>query len=280
MLIDWFTVGAQVLNFAVLVWLMKRFLYQPILDAIDAREKLIASELADAGAKQTEAKKERDEFQMKNSVIDGQRAALLLQATEAAKAERERLIEQARQAADAVRAKRDESLRNDTRNLHQAISRRAEHEIMAIARKVLTDLAATSLEGRMVEIFIDRVQAMDGITKEGGVAAFKSVSSPALVRSAFELTAEQRAAILQAINETFAIDTELVFETAPELICGIELSANGQKVAWSIADYLLSLEQSITEVLKKNDTPVPTAGLKPENKSESIRQDATAEKSQ
>ena len=47
MLIDWFTVGAQALNFLVLVWLLKRFLYQPILDAIDAREKRIAKELAD-----------------------------------------------------------------------------------------------------------------------------------------------------------------------------------------------------------------------------------------
>ena len=43
MLIDWFTVIAQMLNFLILVWLLKRFLYQPILDAIDAREKGIAS---------------------------------------------------------------------------------------------------------------------------------------------------------------------------------------------------------------------------------------------
>ena len=51
MLIDWFTVGAQALNFLILVWLMKHFLYKPILNAIDAREKLIATELADAAAK-------------------------------------------------------------------------------------------------------------------------------------------------------------------------------------------------------------------------------------
>ncbi len=51
MLIDWFTVGAQALNFLILVWLMKRFLYRPILHAIDAREKPIAGELADAVGK-------------------------------------------------------------------------------------------------------------------------------------------------------------------------------------------------------------------------------------
>jgi F-type H+-transporting ATPase subunit b len=51
MIIDWFTVIAQAINFLVLVWVMKRFLYKPILDAIDAREKRIALALAEAEAK-------------------------------------------------------------------------------------------------------------------------------------------------------------------------------------------------------------------------------------
>src|ERR1700688_2445173 len=113
MLIDWFTVGAQALNFIILVWLLKRFLYKPILDAIDAREKRIATELADADAKKSEAQKERDEFQHKNEAFDQQRAALLSKATEEAKAERQRLLDEARQAAEALSATRQETLRND-----------------------------------------------------------------------------------------------------------------------------------------------------------------------
>ena len=73
MLIDWFTVGAQAVNFVILVWLMKRFLYKPILHAIDARENRIAAELAEADAKKAEAQSERDEFQAKNEELDRQR---------------------------------------------------------------------------------------------------------------------------------------------------------------------------------------------------------------
>src|ERR1700683_5217260 len=102
MLIDWFTVGAQAINFLILVWLMKRYLYKPILHAIDAREKRIAAELADADAKKAEAKKDRDEFQHKNEEFDKRRAALLSKATEEAKAERQRLMDEARKAADAL----------------------------------------------------------------------------------------------------------------------------------------------------------------------------------
>ena len=93
MLIDWFTVGAQALNFIILVWLLKRFLYKPILNAVDAREKRIAAELADADAKKAEAQKERDEFQHKNEEFDQQRATLLSKATDEANAERQRLLD-------------------------------------------------------------------------------------------------------------------------------------------------------------------------------------------
>src|ERR1700727_2967715 len=120
MLIDWFTAGAQALNFLILVWLLRRFLYKPILNAIDAREKRIDAELADAAAKKAEAKKECDDVQHKNDEFDQQRAALLSKATDEAKAERERLLDEARKAADALSAKRQETLKNDAHNLDEA----------------------------------------------------------------------------------------------------------------------------------------------------------------
>lgn len=82
MLIDWFTVAAQTVNFLILVWLLKRFLYKHILDAIDAREKRIATELADADTKRAEAKLQRDDFEQKNQTFDKQRQEMLTKATE------------------------------------------------------------------------------------------------------------------------------------------------------------------------------------------------------
>ena len=149
MLIDWFTVGAQALNFVILVWLMKRFLYKPILDAIDVREKGIAAKLAEAEAKKVEANKEQKDFQHKNEELDQQRAALLAKATDEANSERQRLLGEARKAADDLSAKRQETLRREAHGLNQAIQARAQEEVFAVARRALTDLATTSLEERM-----------------------------------------------------------------------------------------------------------------------------------
>ena len=264
MFIDWFTVGAQAVNFLILVWLLKRFLYKPIVNAIDAREKRIATELATADAKRAEAQKERDEFQHKNEEFDRQRAALLSKATDEVKAERQRLLDEALKAADILRAKRQESWEREQQSLNDEITRRTREEVFAIVRKALTDLAGTSLEERMSEVFRCRLRELDGEAKECLAMALKTSSDPVLVRSAFDLPSEQRAAIQHALNETFSAEIRVRFETAPDVISGIELTANGRKVAWSIAGYLASLEKSVGELLKEQSKPQ----AKPEAKSE------------
>lgn len=255
MLIDWFTVAAQALNFLILVWLLKRFLYRPILNAIDAREKRIAAALADADAIQAEAQQERDEFQHKNEQFDQQRDALLSAARDEAKAEREQLLDEARKDAVALNTKRQEALRSEEQSLYQEISRQTQQEVFAIARKTLTDLAGASLEARMAELFITRLHEMDDPSKQVLAEVLETKSSPALVRSAFDLPDEQRMAIQQAINETFTADIHVRFEIAPNVISGIELTANGRKIAWSIGDYLTSLEKSLGKLLREPSVP-------------------------
>ncbi len=255
MLIDWFTVVAQALNFLILVWLMKRYLYKPILHAIDEREKRVADELANADSKKAEAQEEHDEFQRKNTEFDQKRAALLSKATSEAETERQRLLEEARKAAADLSAKHQQALKSEERSLHQAIARRTQQEVFAITRKALADLATASLEERMGEVFTRRLREMNEKAKEDLGEALKAASEPAIVRSTFDMPADQRAAVQNALNETFSADIRIRFETAPDQISGIELSTNGQKVAWSIGDYLASLEKSVNELLKVKEKP-------------------------
>jgi F-type H+-transporting ATPase subunit b len=250
MLIDWFTVAAQVVNFLILVGLMKRFLYQPILRAIDAREKRIADELADAAAQKVEAKSEREEFQHKNEEFDQQRDALLSKARDEAEKERGRLLDQVRTAADLLAAKRQESLRNDARNLNQAITRKARDEVFAITRRTLEELSGARLEDQIVGVFIKRLGMLDQAAKSQLGEALGSAHEPALIRSVFELDDEARTAVQKAINEAFSSDVPLRYETCPDLVSGIELTTNGRKLAWSIADYLKSLETGVSELLE------------------------------
>lgn len=264
MLIDWFTIGAQALNFLVLVWLLKRYLYGPILAAIAAREARIADQLADAAAKEAQATAERNALQAKNDAFDAERAAVLRKATDDAHAERERLLREARDAADVLSAKRDEALRNDAVLLRASINRTTQDQVFAIARRTLADLASTTLEKQAVDVFTQRLRAMDDHVKAGLRAALASAQAtePAVVRSAFPLPPEQQVAIQTALNEALSDAVRIQFETAPDLVSGIELTTNGHKVAWSIADYLSALANDVDGLLQ-GSTVSPTTPVDP-----------------
>ena len=258
MLIDWFTVGAQVLNFLILVWLLKRFLYRPIRDAIDAREKQIAMSRADAAAAISAAGKERETLIAKSQAFDAQRSALLEKAAADAAGERERLFAQVRSEADALRAKERNAMRDDQFRLSRDIARTAQGEVMAIARQVLQDFAGVSLEERMAEVFMQRLRDIGPTLKEPLAAALKS-SPEAIVRSSFELPLAVRTNLQTMLNETFGTSLSLRFEATAATLCGIELAAGGQRVRWNMADYLLALNQKVASLIAAE----PAAGAPP-----------------
>jgi F-type H+-transporting ATPase subunit b len=85
-----------------------------------------------------------------------------------------------------------------------------------------------------------------------------------MVRSAFDLPNEQKAAIQNALNETFSAAVRIKFEDSREVICGIELTANGQKVAWSIASYLTEFSKKVSDLVDTQSPPANKDAKKPE----------------
>ena len=166
MLIDWFTVVAQAINFLILVWLLKRFLYKPILDAIDAREQRIAKTLAEAEEKKNAAQKQRDEFERKNQQINDERNTLVHQMKDEVNVKRQKLLDDAHQSADAVSAKRLEALQREQKTFADEIARQVQAQVFSISRKTLQDMADTGLEERITKVFTRLLHEMNGNARQ------------------------------------------------------------------------------------------------------------------
>jgi F-type H+-transporting ATPase subunit b len=162
--------------------------------------------------------------------------------------QREQLLVDAHQSAEAISKKNTESMQLARKTLEEVIARQTQEQVFAIARKTLRDLADTSLEERIIQAFSRQLQNMHGSTKKNLSDSLKKSSESVLVRSAFELHAEQQDAIRQSVKEISASDTPVRFEVAPNAIAGIELTSNGRRIAWSIDEYLISLQKSFSEV--------------------------------
>ncbi|MDR1613828.1 MAG: F0F1 ATP synthase subunit B [Planctomycetota bacterium] len=249
MLIDWFTVVAQAVNFLILVWLLKRFLYKPVLAAIDAREARIAETVKNAESQKEAAEAEREAFARKNEIFDRQRADLLNQAREEADATRELLLENERRAADASREKWRKALKYEQQRFGGEIARRVQDEIFDVSRQVLADLADIELEERMIDVFERRLRRAKEAPDAKLAETLRADPPAVLVKSAFDLPEARRAVLRESIAETFGPNVEVEFETRADLIAGIELIAGGQKVAWAIADYLAALRGAVSDLL-------------------------------
>jgi F-type H+-transporting ATPase subunit b len=144
---------------------------------------------------------------------------------------------------------------NEQQSFGEEITRRTREQVFAIARKTLADLSSTTLEERMVDVFVRKLRGLDNKQKDDLKAAFLSASPAPVVRSAFDLPAPQRSAMRDAMKETLAIETPVSFQTMPDLVGGIELTASGRKIAWSIEDYLKSLDDGVRALLSAPAIP-------------------------
>ena len=245
MLIDWFTVIAQAINFLILVWLLKRFLYQPILNAIDAREERIAKELKAADEKKAEAQKERDLLARKNEEFNQQRTTLLKKAMDEANMERSQFLNDARKEAEDSRAQWKEALRSEQSKLSQEITSQIQQEVFSTARKLMTDLANAKLEEQMVDVFLSQIRNQHQEVKEMLCSGSESSSNLVQIRSGIALSPTVRTALEKEVHELLGADVPIRFETEANLISGIECIMNGKKIAWCVTDYLDALQNKV-----------------------------------
>lgn len=250
MLIDWFTFTAQLINFIVLIWLMKRYLYEPVLNALDERERLIAGQINDAEVKEKEAQEERDTYQKKNEEFEQKRSELLNDAKAEAKAKRDELVKQVRQESEELRERFKRSLTSERQQVQGQIMKRATSEVFAITRKTLSDLANSSLEERIIEVFMDRVHSQNSSEKGKMKKAFGTSPQTIKVMSSLEISPELQTKLKDSLAEFTPADTRFEFIQSADLTNGLELSSNDYKISWSIDEYLATLEAGIMDSIQ------------------------------
>lgn len=251
MLIDWFTVLAQIVNFLILVFLLHRFLYNPIINAMAQREKRIANDLETAERKRREAREEIESYRQKQAELDEKRQDLLRQAEEDAEEKRRDLLQKARTETEEIRSRWQRAIEQEKESFLADLRRRVSQETYRVMRNALADLADEALEKRIVAVFLERLSKLPDSEREalGMKTAAGETADSWKINSAFDLPDERQEEIRQAVEEVVGYNGRLHFNTQPNLIAGIELVAAGHKVAWSLDSYLDSLEEALSDQL-------------------------------
>lgn len=241
MSIDWITVIAQIANFLVLVWLLKRFLYRPILDGIDAREAEISRRMDDAREAKKKANVAALEFKNQQQKLLAEQEELVNQALMASQSQRDKLLMDARATLEQERKDWHRQQQRENQKFVTALHRAGAETLLELARKMLRDLADQTLEEAIIRHVGARLQSMaeDLSSASGGSKVAEATTHERLSDAAQEQLRVEVEHLLPGIS--------LRFETDSKQAPGLVLRIGGAQLAWTIDSYTEELDALLRE---------------------------------
>jgi len=253
MQIDWFTLIAQIVNFVILLYLLQRFLYGPIVQAMDEREKKIADKLREAEQKRKEADEQSRKYQEQRHQLEEEHDERLAAMQVEIEERRKNLLENVQLEVEEQKHNWLKSLNRDQEEFLLQLRQQVSQEVLAIARHTLEELADRSIEKHLIDRFLSQIQQLDSSKKDEIKESIQKLDDTIVVRSAFALSADQQKKIIDTVQSQIMHRKipDLIFEKSSNLIAGIEMQINSLRVAWAIQDYLTDLEENIGQLIRK-----------------------------
>jgi len=239
------TFGVQVVNFLLLVVVLWFVLYKRIIKAMDQRQKKIAAHFEAAEEKEKAAEAAAAEAERRKQQIEAGREALLKEAVDEADARRKELTDQARREVETQVQRWRQDLAREKEAFFGEMRTRAGDQVCDAARRALEDMADETLEARMVEVLISRLQDLSEEDCREFAEAVRESGEPVVVATAMELGEAHRKKAAEAVRDLLTGDTAVEFRTSPELMCGVELRAAGREISWTIASYVQGIHDAL-----------------------------------
>jgi F-type H+-transporting ATPase subunit b len=241
MRIDWWTLGLQAVNVLVLIWLLARFLFRPVVDIIAARQKAAERLLADAKAAKAAAESERDKAVAETALLAEHRSEALKASEAEAATEKAALLAAALIEGDRLRAAAKAEIEAARHTEVLAAEDRAGRLAVDIATKLLDRLPR---EAR-VAAFIDGIAAGLAKLPEGTRASLGADGASIRLTAARAVTPEELEACRKALARVLGHPVAVEVAVEPALIAGIELESPHAVVRNSFRADLVRLKSEL-----------------------------------
>ncbi|MCK6512695.1 F0F1 ATP synthase subunit delta [Myxococcota bacterium] len=258
MSIDWFTVSAQIVNFLILMALLKRFLYAPLLAAMDKREQTVAQRWEEAERLQQQAQIALEDNQKQQRLLRETQESALLRIREEAEAQKQQMLQTIR---DDLQQRKDRWLRSieqEKQDFLLDLQQRVGEETLAIATHALRDLAHAEIEQAITSAFLQKLTTLDPATQAALKRALHESTEALTVHTRFPLSDAQQQAILTQIEQIADAPVRVEFAQDPALLGGISLKVPPYEIAWNLREYLDALGATFQHALSARSSQAPT----------------------
>ena len=245
MQIDWFTTGAQVINFLILIWLLKKFLYRPVINAMEAREQNLAMQRQSLATQQADAEQLKKHYESHLHQLNIEKENILSEARQQVENDR---AEQLLNLVDEIQDKKNqfaEEMHKQQQELGVVISKVIAEKALHMSGKILSGLADQPLEQQMVEHFL---RHLADLPDDEQALLHKAITHDSSVRIITRFPLDET--LCQKIRswlDKLSTGCAIVYEQNDHFVCGIALETGGRSWEWNIDRYLAELEIELLE---------------------------------
>ena len=250
--IDLFTLVAQIINLIILLFLLRKFLYLPVLKAVTARQQTIADEMSAAEEARKSAQRAEDRSRKQLQKMEAQRQKILLKAND----EAEQLSAELNAKAYAEYRQVQEQWRNrmiaEQNNFEITMQKAVTEQFHKFAAKALAQIADAEVNALAVKKLMAEMDKQTPEAVKEYAAAFIKAGTINII-SAADLADELRAKLEAYLRSSWNLPTKVqfIYSVKPELLCGLSIEAGEQLVAWNFEEYLREFKQNLNKTAQQ-----------------------------
>jgi F-type H+-transporting ATPase subunit b len=234
----------QIINFLVLLAILTRFFYRPILEVMERRQAQIDARIENAEQRERQADEERHGLARQAEIASREATVLVDAARNEAAKERQRLLEAAKAEAAVVIEEARRTLATEEEAAIGRLSRRLSESAVKIAGALIRDSSGEAVHANLVDRLLTDGLGLDEAAQE--TATLQKDWKLLVVESAYPLDASREKALLQQTARTLGRQTEdltLEVNEVPELIAGVRLLVGALVVDMSLKHLLDELSK-------------------------------------
>ena len=249
MQIDWFEIVAQIINFFIILFILQKLLYKPVINMMETRQERIQKDQIEAEEKMNKAEELISEYDTKIAGVEDEKREILDDARDQAQERKQELLEIYKEEAENKRQVYLNEIEDEKELFIKNLRKKLGQNAVKIASHILSNISSKELEDEVFNTFLENIKNLrDNIEEPGLLDEEKDIE----LYSAKELSQDSKEKIKEVLGEQVENLDHLEFAVDEDLVLGYQLSLETYTVHTDIKNYLDSIEDEIIEEIEKN----------------------------
>ena len=213
----------EIINFLILIWILQRLFYKPLLEVIAKRKQFIDQSLADAKTMQQQAEEQRSLYENRQKLWEQEKQTALAALHQQIDAERRMQMAKLDTDLEQERQKINVTLQRQQQELQRQAEKQALQHGARFAGMLLKQSAGPELEARLFNLLLDHLKTLPEACTLCLQMMGTKKSVPIKITSAYPLTDDLRLQLEQKLGSLITSPINFQYHQDAALIAGIRM---------------------------------------------------------